>query len=273
MSNNLNKSLAALDAAADELLKKSNSDDINKDGVKPDVKPDEVAQDDDMEKCDKPDGDNNLKKSDEDEDEEYDDQDANEDTQKSLEDIQQDIADDFRQDEDIARGIDNSEFQAAVVAATAKSLGEIQYDIHSHQKSNNHVAEIMVKSFQAVIAANNQLRADNDKLSRRLSKLEKSLDKGFEGILDAIDSLSNQPAHIRKSVSSFNIHDRDFSKSLNGTAGTGSFESLSKSQVMTILTTELYANNPAVRTEDIISYESGAPLRDELKSLVVSKCK
>ena len=130
----------------------------------------------------------------------------------------------------------------------------------------------MAKSFQAVIAANKQLQSDNDKLVRRINKLEKSLDKGLEDILNAIDGLSTQPAHTRKSVNSINVHDKDFSKSLTGISN-NDFESLSKGQVMTVLTNELYSNNPQVRTEDIVSYESGAPLRDELKMLVVSKCK
>lgn len=270
MDNNLNKSLAALDAAADELLKKSNTDDADKE----DVKPDEVSQDDDMEKCDKPDGDN-LKKSDDsgNDSADNDEDDSGEDTSKSLEDIQQDILEDFKQDADIANGAASSEFQAAMVAAIAKSLGELQYDIRQDNKSGNQVAEVLVKSFQAVIAANSQLRADNDKLTRRLNKLEKSLDKGFESILEAIDSLSTQPAHMRKSVSSINVYDKDFNKSVNGNEGVKGFESLSKSQVLTTLTNELYANNPEVRTQDIISYESGAPLREELKALVVSKCK
>lgn len=273
MDNNLNKSLAALDAAADELLKKSNTDDADKD--KDDVKPDEVSQDGDMEKCDKPDGDN-LKKSDDDDsddDDSSDDSDDGEDTSKSLEDIQQDIMEDFHQDADIANGTATSEFQAAMVAATAKSLGELQYDIRQNNKSDNQIAGVIIKSFQAVIASNNQLRADNDRLTRRLNKLEKSLDKGFEGILEAIDSFSTQPAHMRKSVGFINVHDKDFNKSVNGNGGVSGFESLSKSQVLTTLTNELYANNPEVRTQDIISYESGAPLREELKALVVSKCK
>lgn len=278
MDNNLNKSLAALDAAADELLKKSNTDDADK----KDVKPDEVSQDEDMDKCDKPDGDN-LKKSDEskddsssdDSDEAEDDNgdDSGKDTNKSLEDIQQDIMEDFHQDADIANGTATSEFQAAMVAATAKSLGELQYDIRQNNKSDNQIAEVLVKSFQAVIAANNQLRADNDRLTRRLNKLEKSLNKGFESMMEAIDNLSTQPAHMRKSVSSINVHDKDFNKSVNGNGGVSGFESLTKSQVLTTLTNELYANNPEVRTQDIISYESGAPLREELKALVVSKCK
>ena len=276
MSNNLNKSLAALDAAADELLKKSANND-----KEDDVKPDEVSQGDkdDMEKCDKPDGDN-LKKSDDDDssddkadDSKDDGDDEGEDTSKSLENIQQDIIDDFKQDSDIANGAATSEFQAAMVAATAKSLGELQYDLNNNRKNGDYIAGVMAKSLQAVMASNEQLRADNDRLTRRLNKLEKSLNRGFESLLEAIDSLSTQPAHVRKSVGSINIHDRDFSKSLNGTGNAGTFESLSKSQVMNVLTTELYANNPEVRTEDIISYESGAPLRDELKSLVVSKCK
>ena len=276
MNNNLSKSLAALDAAADELLKKSTSNDTDKGD---DVKPDEVSQDDEVKKCNKPDGDNNFKKSDDNEDEDddadsndEDDDSSDEDTNKSLDDMQQDIIEDFKQDSDIANGAATSEFQAAIVAATAKSLGELQYDIHTNRNTSNQVAEVMAKSFQAVIAANQQLRADNDKLARRLNKLEKSLDKGFGDILDAIDNLSTQPAHTRKSIGSINVYDKDFAKSVNGISN-NDFESLSKGQVMTILTNELYNNNPQVRTEDIVSYESGAPLRDDLKTLVVSKCK
>ena len=278
MDNHLNKSLAALDAAADELLKKSTTDDTT--GINPDETP--QGNMDKSLKPDSPDGDNDIKKSDgddsnstdvaNDEDKDDDDQDDDADAQKSLADIQQAITDDFHRDEDIAKGIATSEFQAALVAATAKSLGELQYDLHSNRATSDQVATVMAKSLQAVMAANQQLRVDNDKLTRRLNKLEKSLDKGIGDILDAIDSLSTQPAHMRKSVSSINVHDRDFNKSIGGTSN-GGFESLSKGQVMTILTNELYSNNPQVRPEDIISYESGAPLRDDLKTLVVSKCK
>ena len=270
MENNLNKSLAALDAAADELLKKSNSDDADKDIKPDDVSDDDKSKDDDIEKCDKPDGDN-LKKSDDDDSSDDADEDEGEDTEKSLEDIQQDIVEDFKQDSDIANGVATSEFQAAMVAALAKALGDIQYDMNNNIKSDNHATSILAKSLQAVIASNQQLRTDNDRLTRRLNKLEKSLNQGFEGVMEAIDNLSTQPAHIRKSVGSINIHDKDFSKSVAGSGN--SVESLTKSQVMSILTNELYANNPEVRAADIISYESGAPLRPELQSLVASKCK
>lgn len=270
VNDTLNKSLAALDAAADELLKKSNSDDKD-DDVKPDDVSDDKGDDKDLEKCDnKPDGDNLAKSEDSDDDD--DDSDEGEDTEKSVDDIQSDLIREFQQDEDITKGMATSEFQAALVAATAKALSDMQYDMHNVNQADNKATTVLAKSLQAVIASNQQLRADNDKLARRVSKLEKSLDKGIESILEAVDGLSTQPAHMRKSVNSINVHEKDFAKSVSGT-GNSSFDSLTKSQVMSILTNELYANNPEVRPADIISYESGAPLRQELQTLVASKCK
>ena len=69
------------------------------------------------------------------------------------------------------------------------------------------------------------------------------------------------------------IYDRDFGMSRDGVKAVGGFDSLSKSQVMTILNSELYAGNQNVTAQDIISYESGAPLRPDLQSLVASKVK
>ena len=270
---NLSKSLQALDSAADELLKKSNSDD------KEDIKPDDVSEDSssddkkdddkDVEKgctgnmCD-PDGDN-LKKSEPDAAE-------TEEVKKSLENFQEDVKDSFNADEDISKGVDTSEFQAALVTSTVKALGEMQYDLYNNQKNSAKATDVLAKSLQAVIASNTSLKAENDKLNRRITKLEKSLEKGIESVLTALDELSTQPAHMRKSVGSINVHDKDFNKSVNG-EGTNDFDSLSKGQVMTILNNELYAGNSMVQPSDIISYESGAPLRPELKTLVVNKSK
>ena len=269
--NELTKSLEALESAADELLKKSNSDD------KEDIKPSEVSDDsadngdkdkdkddDDVEKggkmCD-PDGDN-LKKSDEDEGE----------VKKSLETFQDEMGEQFKTDEDINKGVDTSEFQAALVTSIVKALGEIQYDLYNTKKGDVKVNDILAKSLQAVITSNTSLKAENDKLSRRVAKLEKSMEQGFSSILNALDDMSTQPAHLRKSVGSISVHDKDFNKSINGDSANG-FESLSKSQVMNVLNTELYSGNTIVTPSDIISYESGAPLRPELQSLVVNKCK
>jgi hypothetical protein len=131
----------------------------------------------------------------------------------------------------------------------------------------------MAKSMQAVLLSNKSLSAENEALKRRVNKLEKSISMGFDKVLDAIDTISTEPAHQRKSMASINVHDKDFNKSLNGSGDVGGFESLSKSQVLNVLNNELYSGNQLVTAQDIISYESGAPLRVELQPLVMSKCK
>ena len=290
MMNALNKSLADLDAAADELLRKS------KKSVKTtDVESNEVFDDDDdnVEKCDTPDGDNpdtvqksddcdgedcdvqksddcdgedcDVQKSEEDDEDEDDDNDT-------LEEVQKAIEDDFQSDIDIIKGIENSEFQAAMVATLVKSLGELQYDVHQNQRKSNNTSAVLAKSLQAALTTNQQLIADNQQLLRRVNKLEKSLSQGLDKILDAIDDMSVEPAHVRKSVSSINVYDRNFQKSLGSNMNNG-VDSLSKGQIVNILTNELYAGNQLVSPSDVISVESGAPLRGELRELVASKCK
>ena len=283
---NLNKSLQALDIAADELLKKSNGSKDDKDDIKPsDVADtsndgDSDTDTDEVKKCDNPDGDNmnksddcDVQKSEEDTDvQKSEDDEPDDNVSKSLEDTQAELDDSFRSDPDIVKGIENSEFNAAVVATLVKSLGEIQYDMSQNKQSNDNATAVLVKSLQASLSTNQRLMADNEKLIRRVNKLEKSLDQGMEKLLDAIDSISVEPAHTRKSLNSISVHDKDFSKSLGGNT-VGGFESLSKSQVIGILTNELYSGNPRVTTNDVISYESGAPLSPELRALVVNKCK
>lgn len=288
--DNLSKSLAALDAAAEEMLKKSK----NTDDIKPNDVSDSGDNDEDtVEKCDTPDGDNAVKKSDgcdgddcddvqksDDVDEDDDtvqksddtDDDEDGDDDESLEDVQKSIEDDFQSDVDILKGIENSEFQAAMIATLVKSLGEIQYDINQNKRAASTTSAVLAKSLQAALATNQKLMADNEKLVRRVNKLEKSLSQGFEKVMDAIDGISVEPAHVRKSVSTINVHDRNFQKSL-GSDSVGGFENLSKSQIVNVLTNELYAGNQLVSPADIISVESGAPLRQELRDLVANKCK
>ena len=120
---------------------------------------------------------------------------------------------------------------------------------------------------------NKSLMADNERLTRRLSKLEKSVSKGFDRIMDSLDDISCHPVSMRKSLASISVHDRDFDRSLNGQRTVDTFASLSKSQVLDVLNNELYSGNQNVKPSDIISYESGAPLRADLQSLVERKCR
>ena len=89
--------------------------------------------------------------------------------------------------------------------------------------------------------------------------------------MDSLDTSSSQPAHMRKSMVAVNVHDRDFDRSVNGVKTVGGFDTLSKSQVLGVLDNEFRSGNQNVTPSDIISYESGAPLRQDLQSLVASK--
>lgn len=301
LNDKLSKSLADLDAAADELLKKSAdaaADDDEKDKEEPapedisdgapaadEPEDKENSEDKDLEKC----SDSKLSKSEDTED--TDDKQEPEEEDKDVEnepegtedeykeeettkdDVEKSIKDDFTSNDAINKALQTSEFQAAVVDVLVKALGEIEYGMHSSNKDNAKATSVMAKSMQAVLLSNKELSAENEALKRRVIKLEKSISMGFDRVLDAIDTMSSEPAHQRKSMANINVHDKDFSKSINGSGAIGGFESLSKSQVLTVLNNELYSGSQLVTAQDIISYESGAPLRAELQPLVVSKCK
>lgn len=287
----LTKSLAELDSAADELLAKSKAAEDGGKGDEENLAPEEVSDDststpnseegagegseEELEKC----GDG-VKKSDDPEqldeggesEEEPSDEEPEED-EKTADEMEKSLKDDFQANEVIAQGMENSEFFSAVVEVLTKSLSDVQYDTMVASKGAEAANEVLAKSMNAMIVANAALRADNERLTRRINKLEKSITQGFEKIMDSLDEMSSQPAHMRKSMRAVNVHDKDFGASLDGVQTPGGFESLSKSQVLTVLNNELYGGNPNVLPTDIISYESGAPLRPDLQALVASKSK
>lgn len=283
----LSKSLAELETAADELLAKSKAVEDGGKGDKENLTPDEVSdeststpsseegagegseeelENDNVEKSDEPEqlneGDDGESEGEKEPEEE-----------QTADDMEKSLKDDFQANEVIAQGIESSEFFSAVVEVLTKSLSDVQYDTMVASKEAGAATDVLAKSMNAMIVANAALRADNERLSRRINKLEKSITQGFDKIMDSLDDISSQPAHMRKSLNNINVHDKNFGASLNGVQTSGGFDSLSKSQVMTILNTELYGGNPNVRATDIISYESGAPLRPDLQALVVSKAK
>ena len=162
---------------------------------------------------------------------------------------------------------------SSVVEILAKSLGRLDYGIQNSVNGNNQAQEIIAKSLGAVMQANNTLMEENSRLTRRIAKLEKSMNNKMDEVLSALDDFAIQPAGMRKSVRSANlsVHDRDFQKSLNGNINP--LETLSKSQVLNVLNTELFNGNPQVSAQDIISFESGAPLREDLQILVHNKAR
>ena len=285
----LTKSLAELDSAADELLAKSKAAEDGGKGDEENLTPDEVSDDstatpdseegagegndEDLEKCN-----DGVKKSDEpeqldDEGDNGDESGEEEEPEPTADEMEKSLKDDFQANEVIQQGMENSEFFSAVVEVLTKSLSDVQYDTMVAAKEAGAATDVLAKSMNAMIVANAALRADNERLTRRINKLEKSMAQGFEKIMDSLDEMSSQPAHMRKSMRAVNVHDKDFGASLDGVQTSKGFDDLSKSQVMTILNNELYGGNPNVQATDIISYESGAPLRPDLQALVASKSK
>lgn len=258
-------------------VKKSDNADVDPDEKseelnKSDDDADEKPEGDDSEEIEKSEKVNEDDDSDEDEKSEGD-SDEDEEPEDDAEDVEKSIRHAFESDPVISAKMQDSEFYSAVVDVLSKSLSDVQYDLMSNGKSHRAGTDVIAKSMLATMAMNKSLKADNERLSRRLNKLEKSISQGFDRINDSLNDIASQPIGMRKSLASVSVHERDFDRSLNGQKTVGGFETMNKSQVLQVLNTELYNGNPTVTPRDIISYESGAPLRSDLKSLVESKWK
>lgn len=297
----LAKSYAELDVLADQILAKSQAaadekapedEKLNPADISSEAAPAPKSEDADEDEADSDEGED--KKKDEKPDEETvsksmnneddepdddtdegdaDDEDAepNKADAKTPDEMEKSFREDFISDDTIGDGVQGSEFFSAMVDVLAKSLGDMQYDANQSRKYSEQNSAVLAKSMQAMMLANKALADDNARLTRRINKLEKSITTGFEKVMGSLDAISSQPAHMRKSLNSIQVRDRDFGSSLNGAPTQVGFESLNKSQVLNILNGELYSGNPNVTAQDIIGYESGAPLRPDLQAFVASK--
>lgn len=297
----LAKSYAELDVLADQILAKSQAaadekapedEKLNPADISSEAAPAPKSEDADEDEADSDEGEDKKKdekpdeetmsKSMNDEDDEpdddtddgdADDEDAepNKADAKTPDEMEKSFREDFISDDTIGDGVQGSEFFSAMVDVMAKSLGDMQYDANQSRKYSEQNSAVLAKSMQAMMLANKALADDNARLTRRINKLEKSITTGFEKVMGSLDAISSQPAHMRKSLNSIQVRDRDFGSSLNGAPTQVGFESLNKSQVLNILNGELYSGNPNVTAQDIIGYESGAPLRPDLQAFVASK--
>lgn len=182
--------------------------------------------------------------------------------------VEEPIEKSFKSNDDIKKSIDASEFLEAVVECIVKSLTETQTTIQKSQSASEDAYEVFAKSLAANLR---QGEAVQEQISTAMDDIKKSLSEEISSmkseILGQIEEFSHQPAHMRKSMQNVNVYDKNFQKSLGHTAG----QQLSKSEVLATLTSEMYSGNPLVTANDIISYESGAPLRPEVERMVISK--
>ena len=224
---------------------------------------DDDDEDEDIEKCD--DKVTPIKKSENDESEEDNEDEVKENLEKS-------IKKNFEDNEDIKKSMDASEFLTAMTEVLAKSLTDVVFSnqISAQRSSDND--DVLAKSLQASLSLNKSMAAELTAVKEQNEVLKKSLTDGFDAINDGfnkiqeqLEQFSHQPASMRKSVGNIQVQDRNFQKSLSGgQAGMN----LSKSEVLAKLNNMMYSGNPLVTPQDIISYESGAPLRPEVAQLI-----
>ena len=278
----LSKSLAELDAAADELLAKSRKSKVSKAQAEEDeLKPEEVSEiaqdtEDEESQDEKPEEEEKAESEPEEEEKaesEPEEEEPEEEEKAESEEIEKSIKSEFMDEGVIRERVNDSEFISAVVDVFSKSLGDMQYEVMTQKKSQSAANEVLAKSLQAVVEANAALQRDNKRLAQKLAKLEKSICNSLDSMRGSLEEFSSRPVGMRKSLASVSVHDRSFDHSLQGQNVNMGFESLNKGQVLDILNNELYSGNQSVTPQDIIAYESGAPLRPQLQSLVSSKCR
>lgn len=280
----LSKSLAELDAAADELLAKSRASKAQ--AEEDELKPEEVSEiaqntKDEEPQDEKPEEEEKEEKAEPEEEKEEPEKvekeeegtEPEEEPAETSEEMEKSIRNNFMDEGTIRERVNDSEFISAVVDVFSKSLGDMQYEVMTQKKVQSATNEVLAKSLQAVVEANAALQQDNKRLAQKLAKLEKSICDSLDSMRGSLEEFSSRPVGMRKSLASVSVHDRSFDHSLQGQNVNMGFESLNKGQVLDILNNELYSGNQSVTPQDIIAYESGAPLRPQLQSLVSSKCR
>lgn len=175
----------------------------------------------------------------------------------------------FQSLDTIQKGMDASEFLTSVVEILSKSLADVCFEVQANGHDAQTSTSTLAKSLAASLQLNQNMAAQLAAMKAENDGLKKSITEGFENLTQMLSDVLSQPATMRKSVGNINVHQRNFDQSLNG-GGASGFESLSKAQVMDVLNAELFKGNPVVQASDIIGYESGAPLRNEVKTLVMN---
>lgn len=163
-----------------------------------------------------------------------------------------------------------TETMTALVEIFAKSLSGVMENVSNSQEFAENSSTILAKSLLAQNIILDEQKAGLQKANEQLSALSKSMLERLEAIESKLDQFGAQPAHMRKSVASYNVADRNFQNSLAGSDQPRT--TLSKAQILGILNNELMSGSPIVTAQDIIAAESGGSMRQEIRALLDSKC-
>lgn len=256
----LEKSLEELEALADKVLQKSveGAEDLQKsEEEKEDIKPEDIVDEEETDSNESEDKDEPKSEEKENEDEE--------------DELEKSINTGFER-EDIQGSIEVSEFLAAIAEVTSESLLEIG---SSMRKSVKEIKELVLqneslsksessfdltKSF-SILAKSQKALIESQVETNNLIK---SIDRQLQDLSGRLEEIEGQP-NMRKSISDIRVHERNFRKSIGGQG-----EQLTKSQKVQALTALLQRGDSDVTTQDVISVESGAPMRTVLEEKVTA---
>lgn len=191
---------------------------------------------------------------------------------KSDDDTEAGIRKSFTDDPDIAESLKSGAFAASIVDVLVKSLAIQSKKIDEVAQTVTKLAGINADFAKSVVS---DFSAGSDDVTERLNEIDKSFKDGLAEIKTALSELA-PAAPMRKSVSGIAVQDRDFHASVEGVpaqaaSGATNIDAMPKRQVLEMMTKSLMSGESSpINTMDIIGFESGSPLRSEVKSYLES---
>jgi len=235
-TQDLLKSLGELDAAADELGTGVNTTLVKSDKDKGDnLKADEVAEgsDDTADDAGSEAGDKG------------DTGDEGDDTSKSMKEA-------LMEQEDVQKALEVSEFLLALTEATSDAIENVHKSVNDSISGQGKVNEVLIKSINSIAKAQSSV-----------IKAMNGIQANITTIVERLDGIERTPT-VRKSVSTapINVVERPLAKSVGAAEGSN----LTKSQICSKMSDMLMKGDTVITPMDILSFESGAALRPEVKS-------
>ena len=164
--------------------------------------------------------------------------------------------DDKKDEEDTEKSLSAGKYINRKFKEVTTSVNLLKSVLEKSTSAQDDAMDVFAKAFSAIAQTQSSLANMLKSIGGQVTELNNRL-----GVIES------QPQG-RKSVGNLNVHDKNFQKSA-GAQG----ETLSKSEIGAILTDELFKGNPNITKQDIIRFESGAPLRPEVRTLIDNRAK
>lgn len=159
----------------------------------------------------------------------------------------------LKTNEEASNALEVSTFLAELTKSISDSVKGFSDNLQKSMDTNEGTLEVFAKSFGAIA----QTQAKIAEAQGDLTQLVKSIGGKLEAVETKIEGIEMSP-NMRKSVRDVNVFDKNFKKSISDATNTNS-----KSDNLRIMN-DLLVKGDTVMPMDIISYESGSPLRPEV---------